>query len=113
MVPVNNHQWCTTLAHTTGTVEVRVLEEIADGIQADGIELQMYHSEDSPGQVRPPIWLMYFPVFYSRGVPVSVRNCHWSHVTTRGRGCVGPYSRDHLQHRKQAWSKGHARPQAS
>ncbi|KAF8548604.1 glutamine synthetase/guanido kinase [Imleria badia] len=50
LVPVNDHQWCTTLAHTTGTVESRVLEEIADDIQADGIELQMYHSEDSPGQ---------------------------------------------------------------
>lgn len=57
---MNNHQWSTTLALTTGTVEAKVLEEIADAIQADGIELQMYHSEAAPGQVRPPI---LFPRF--------------------------------------------------
>jgi len=54
LVPVNGHQYSTTLALTTGTVEARVLEEIADAIQADGIEVQMYHSEGAPGQVRPP-----------------------------------------------------------
>ncbi|KAF8548606.1 glutamine synthetase/guanido kinase [Imleria badia] len=50
LVPVNDHQWSTTLALTTGTTETRVLEEIADAIQADGIELEMYHSEGAPGQ---------------------------------------------------------------
>ncbi|KAG9311497.1 hypothetical protein JVU11DRAFT_7694 [Chiua virens] len=50
LVPVNDHQWSTTLAISSGTVEAQVLEEIADAIQADGIELQMYHSEGAPGQ---------------------------------------------------------------
>ncbi|KAF8137181.1 hypothetical protein EV363DRAFT_1316951 [Boletus edulis] len=50
LVPVNDHQFSTAIAVTTGTVEARVLEEIADAIQVDGIELQMYHSEGAPGQ---------------------------------------------------------------
>ncbi|KAI9461333.1 hypothetical protein HD554DRAFT_2176299 [Boletus coccyginus] len=50
LVPVNGRPYSTTLALSTGTVEARVLEEIADSIQADGIELQMYHSEGAPGQ---------------------------------------------------------------
>ena len=96
IVPVNDHQWSTTVALTTGTVESRVLEEIADGIQADGIELQMYHSEGAPGQVR----LSNLVHVGSEPISVSVRNCHWSHVTTRDRGRAGPHSRDHLQHRE-------------
>ena len=54
LVPVNDHQWSTTATLTTGTVEAQALEEIADTIQADGIVLEMYHSEGAPGQVRPP-----------------------------------------------------------
>ncbi|KAH0835045.1 hypothetical protein J3R83DRAFT_10782 [Lanmaoa asiatica] len=50
VIPVNDHQWSTTRGLTTGTVEARVLEEIADVIQQDGIELQMYHTEAAPGQ---------------------------------------------------------------
>lgn len=52
IVPVNDYQWSTTLALTTGTTEAQVLEEIADAIQEDGIELEMYHAEGAPGQVR-------------------------------------------------------------
>ena len=52
LVPVNDHQWSTTFAISTGTIETKVLEEIADAIQNDNIELQMYHSEGAPGQVR-------------------------------------------------------------
>ena len=62
--PVNGHQWSTTLAVATGTVEAQVMEEIADAIQVDGIELQMYHSEAAPGQVRPRSgYVMYSFVF--------------------------------------------------
>ncbi|KAN0088896.1 hypothetical protein V8E55_005953 [Tylopilus felleus] len=50
LVPVNDHQWSTTATLTTGTVEAQALEEIADTIQADGIVLEMYHSEGAPGQ---------------------------------------------------------------
>ncbi|KAG9311496.1 hypothetical protein JVU11DRAFT_7693 [Chiua virens] len=50
LVFVNDHQWSTTVAISTGTIEAQVLEEIADAIQVDGIELQMYHSEGAPGQ---------------------------------------------------------------
>ena len=68
LVPVNDYQWCTALALTTGSVEAQVLEEIADAIQDDGIELQMYHAEAAPGQVRPS---MYSSVL-TRTVPLPV-----------------------------------------
>ena len=102
LVPVNDHQWSTTPAVATGTVEARVMEEIADAIQVDGIELQMYHSEGAPGQVchLPPDLVNVFLRVYSRAIPIPVRSCHWPHVSTRGSRCVGPHPRDHLQHCK-------------
>jgi hypothetical protein len=100
LVPVNDQQWSTAAAVATGTVEAQVMEEIANAIQVDGIELQMYHSEGAPGQVRLPDPVNVFLRFYSRAIPIPVRSCHWPHVSTRGRGCVGPYPRDRLQHCK-------------
>ncbi|KAG5640731.1 hypothetical protein DXG03_007378 [Asterophora parasitica] len=44
------HSWTTTNALPSGSIVSKVLKEIADGIQASGIELQMYHAEASPGQ---------------------------------------------------------------
>lgn len=52
IVPVNSCEYSTVLGLTTGTVEARVLEEIADALQADGINVEMYHAEAAPGQVR-------------------------------------------------------------
>lgn len=40
-----------TKALIAGSIEEKLLEEISDGIQASGIELQLYHAEASPGQV--------------------------------------------------------------
>ena len=68
LVPVNDYQWCTALALTTGSVEAQVLEEIADAIQDDGIELQMYHAEAAPGQVRPSMYSFVL----TRTVPLPV-----------------------------------------
>ena len=34
-----------------GAVETAVLEEIVEGLEAAGIEVQQYHGEASPGQV--------------------------------------------------------------
>jgi len=34
-----------------GSVAEKCLEDIADGLQYGGIELQMYHAEAAPGQV--------------------------------------------------------------
>ena len=67
LVPVNDRQWSTTFAITTGTVEAKVLEEIADAIQNDEIELQMYHAEAAPGQVRPAYCFMFTGI-----IPISV-----------------------------------------
>ncbi|KAF8637221.1 hypothetical protein AX17_002972 [Amanita inopinata Kibby_2008] len=47
---VNYHNWTGTDGFPSGSVEATVLEEIADAIQASGIELQMYHAEAAPGQ---------------------------------------------------------------
>ncbi|TEB34253.1 FLU1-II [Coprinellus micaceus] len=48
--PVNNHGWSCSPALLSGSVEAAVLEEIADVLARDGIELQMYHAEGTPGQ---------------------------------------------------------------
>jgi len=44
-----------TKALIAGSIEENLLQEISDGIQASGIELQLYHAEASPGQVRPQL----------------------------------------------------------
>ena len=47
---VNNHGWSNSPALPSGSLEAKVLEEIADVLNATGIELQMYHAEAAPGQ---------------------------------------------------------------
>lgn len=46
----NVHHWTSASGLQAGSIESKVLREIADGIQASGIELQIYHSEAAPGQ---------------------------------------------------------------
>lgn len=48
--PVNKHGWSCSTALLAGSVESAVLEEIADCLTRDGVELQMYHAEGAPGQ---------------------------------------------------------------
>jgi glutamine synthetase len=43
--------WLSVDALLSGTVESKVIKEIADNIQAAGIGLQTYHGESAPGQV--------------------------------------------------------------
>ena len=50
---VKEHYPMDTKALIAGSIEEKLLEEISDGIQASGIELQLYHAEGSPGQVGP------------------------------------------------------------
>ncbi|KIL59817.1 hypothetical protein M378DRAFT_168822 [Amanita muscaria Koide BX008] len=47
---VNYHNWTASEGLPSGKIETVVLEEIADAVQASGIELQMYHPEAAPGQ---------------------------------------------------------------
>ena len=47
---VNNHGYSNSPALPSGSVEAKVLEEIADALNTAGIELQMYHTEAAPGQ---------------------------------------------------------------
>ena len=49
---VNYADWSCSAKTCTGSVETRVLEEIANCLINAGIELQMYHAEAAPGQVR-------------------------------------------------------------
>ncbi|KAG5636329.1 hypothetical protein H0H81_008413 [Sphagnurus paluster] len=44
------HSWTATNGFPSGSVVAATVKEIADGIQASGIELQMYHAEAAPGQ---------------------------------------------------------------
>jgi hypothetical protein len=41
-----------TKALIAGSPQEKVLEEIGDGIRTSGIELQLYHAEAGPGQVK-------------------------------------------------------------
>lgn len=81
---VSEHSWSATNGTPSGSVEANVLEEIADAIQASGIELQMYHPEAAPGQVR-------YADIADRAVPPlnhlidPVRNRHRSTSAARGR----------------------------
>jgi glutamine synthetase len=47
---VNNHGWSNSPKLPSGSIEAKVLEEIAQALQASGVELQMYHAEAAPGQ---------------------------------------------------------------
>ncbi|EMD31990.1 hypothetical protein CERSUDRAFT_119297 [Gelatoporia subvermispora B] len=49
-VAVNNADWSCAAKLFSGSKETAILEEIADALQAGGIELQMYHAEAAPGQ---------------------------------------------------------------
>ncbi|TRM67904.1 hypothetical protein BD626DRAFT_480146 [Schizophyllum amplum] len=48
--PINYGDWAASNALPGGTLEAAVLQEIADSVQASGIELQLYHGEAAPGQ---------------------------------------------------------------
>ena len=47
---ISTHDWSATASIYTGSTGAIVLEEIADALQAGGVELQMYHAEAAPGQ---------------------------------------------------------------
>jgi len=47
----NYHSWTANNGFLSGSIESVILKEIANGIQASGIELQIYHPEAAPGQV--------------------------------------------------------------
>lgn len=48
---VNHHGWCDTLKTPSGSIEAKVMREIADNLQKAGVDLEMYHAEATPGQV--------------------------------------------------------------
>ena len=48
----NEYGWSESPAICAGTAEAKALEEIAEALQEADIELQMYHAEAAPGQVR-------------------------------------------------------------
>lgn len=50
LVTVNDAGYSCSAKSRTGTVEYVVMEEIANALQAAGIELQMVHAEAAPGQ---------------------------------------------------------------
>ncbi|KAF8656956.1 hypothetical protein AX16_002311 [Volvariella volvacea WC 439] len=50
IVAVGEEGWSESIAIASGTTKAKVLEEIAEVLQAMGIELLMYHSEGAPGQ---------------------------------------------------------------
>ncbi|GBE83430.1 glutamine synthetase/guanido kinase [Sparassis latifolia] len=49
-IAVNNADWSCSSKFPSGSVEAKVLEEIAHDLLEGGIELQMYHAEAAPGQ---------------------------------------------------------------
>jgi glutamine synthetase len=53
---VNHHAWSSADGFPAGKVGTIAVEEIADAVQASGLELQMYHAEAAPGQVGEPLY---------------------------------------------------------
>lgn len=51
IVPVNRADWSVSSKLPSGSVEAKVMEEIAECLIEAGIEVQMYHAEAAPGQV--------------------------------------------------------------
>ena len=66
---VSNHGWSNSSALPPGSVEAKVLEEIADALNTAGIELQMYQAEAAPGQY-------------------EVVTGRWVHFRRRARWCI-------------------------
>lgn len=58
---VNNHGWSSAKKFPSGSVETKVLDEIAKGLKKSGVNLQMYHAEAAPGQVSPLMisWVLF------------------------------------------------------
>ena len=84
--PISTHDWTTTSSIYTGSVGAIVLEEIADALQAGGIELLMYHAEAAPGQyeiVTGPLSPLQAAdaLVYSREVIYNIANKHQLRAT--------------------------------
>lgn len=77
VVPVNDADWSVSSKLPSGTIEATVLEEIAVKLADSGIELQMYHAEAAPGQVR----VRHVPSNEHTHVS-TVRGHHWSASST-------------------------------
>ena len=78
---ISIHDWSTTASIYTGSTGAIVLEEIADALQAGGVELQMYHAEAAPGQyeiVTGPLSPLQAAdaLVYSREVIYNIANKH-------------------------------------
>ncbi len=50
--PSNVYQPSEVKGLLTGSPEAQILEEIADALMESGIQVETYHPEDDPGQVR-------------------------------------------------------------
>ena len=79
--PISTHDWTATASIYTGSAGAVVLEEIADALQAGGVELQMYHAEAAPGQyeiVTGPLSPLQAAdaLVYSREVIYNIANKH-------------------------------------
>jgi glutamine synthetase len=48
---VNPHGWSESEALYSGSVELKVLEDITKALERSGVEVLMYHAEAAPGQV--------------------------------------------------------------
>ena len=83
---ISTHDWSTTSSIYTGSTGAIVLEEIADALQAGGVELQMYHAEAAPGQyeiVTGPLSPLQAAdaLVYSREVIYNIANKHQLRAT--------------------------------
>lgn len=95
---VNSHGWSNSPKLPSGAVETQVLQEIAQCLQASGVELQMYHAEAAPGQVCS----QYCQTIYNKGMTIrTVRSNHWSTTSFTSSGCLDSYSRDYCKCCKQ------------
>lgn len=65
ITPISEHTWSASEGLYSGTLESKVLEEIVLALQAASIDVQMYHAEAAPGQVRTR-YILFIHSFLSK-----------------------------------------------
>lgn len=104
VTPISLHDYSSARALDAGTVQNKILEEIADAITVSYISLEMYHPEAAPGQFEigtSSFQLVSAPVTH---IPDP---SHRTFTAPRSCRCHHPRSRDYSQHLSQTRIESH------
>lgn len=85
-MPSNVHSWSATAGLLAGSLEAKILHEIAEALKRSGIPLQLYHAEAAPGQYEVSTSPMtpleaVDALVYTREIIVNIAAKHGLHAT--------------------------------